>query len=246
MKIKYKPQEKETKETKLFGSSFVAKNKKLLKIIVNNKMKNLEEKIVFDKNQKPTIKLFGFKSIHDLSYMFSGCSSLFEIKYISKASQIDSKYIERKIKNIVLTNGIVIENNIFYQSLIFYGNLPLFPIIEWNTEKVINMSNIFEGCSSLISLPDISKWNIDKVINMNSTFEGCSSLLSLPDISEWNTEKVIDMSYMFYRCSSLKTLPDLSKWNTKEVINMNYMFYRCSSLISLLIYLSGILKKLLI
>ena len=230
MKIKYKPQEKETKETKLFGSSFVAKNKKLLKIIVNNKMKNLEEKIVFDKNQKPTIKLFGFKSIHDLSYMFSGCSSLFEIKYISKASQIDSKYIERKIKNIVLTNGIVIENNIFYQSLIFYGNLPLFHIIEWNTEKVINMNNMFEGCSSLISLPDISKWNIDKVINMNSTFEGCSSLLSLPDISKWNTEKVIDMSYMFYRCSSLKTLPDLSKWNTKEVIDMSYMFHECSLL----------------
>jgi len=100
-------------------------------------------------------------------------------------------------------------------------------------DKVINMSNMFDGCSSLSSLPDFSNWNTDKVTNMCSMFRGCSSLSSLPDISNWNTDKVTNMSYMFYECSSLLSLPDISNWNTTNVTKMSFMFYRCSSLSSL-------------
>ena len=39
-------------------------------------------------------------------------------------------------------------------------------------------------------------------------FEGCSSLESLPDISKWNTNNVTDMSRMFKGCELLKLLPD--------------------------------------
>ena len=38
------------------------------------------------------------------------------------------------------------------------------------------MSNMFAGCSSLISLPDISKWNFNKYNNKNSMFKGCLSI----------------------------------------------------------------------
>ena len=38
------------------------------------------------------------------------------------------------------------------------------------------MSYLFSGCSSLISLPDISKWNVNNVNNMSFLFSGCSSL----------------------------------------------------------------------
>ena len=44
------------------------------------------------------------------------------------------------------------------------------------------MSSMFEGCSSLSSLPDISKWNTNNATNMSSMFYECFSLLSLPDI----------------------------------------------------------------
>ena len=40
---------------------------------------------------------------------------------------------------------------------------------------------------------------------------GCSSLISLPDISKWNTNKVTDISYIFDECSSLISFPDISK-----------------------------------
>ena len=81
-------------------------------------------------------------------------------------------------------------------------------------DKVTDMHSMFYGCSSLLSLPDISKWKTNNIIDMCSIFDGCSSLSSLPDISKWNTNKVTDMHCMFYGCSSLLSLPDISKWNT--------------------------------
>ena len=58
-------------------------------------------------------------------------------------------------------------------------------------------------------------------------FYGCSSLLSLPDISKWNTDNVDSIKYMFYECSSLSSLPDISKWNTDNEPDMNDMFNGC-------------------
>ena len=118
-------------------------------------------------------------------------------------------------------------NNILNMSHMFYGcsSLVSLPdISKWNTSKVTNMTNIFYGCESLISLPDISKWNISKITNMNNMFYGCSALVSLPDLSKWNISNVTKMSYIFYRCESLKSLPDISKWNTFNVTEMYDMF----------------------
>ena len=56
---------------------------------------------------------------------------------------------------------------------------------------------MFWGCLSLSSLPDISKWNTNKVYNMSNMFDGCSSLSSLPDISKWNTNNAENECYKF-------------------------------------------------
>ena len=45
--------------------------------------------------------------------------------------------------------------------------------------------------------------NIINIINMRSMFYGCSSLISLPDISKWNTNNVTYMDNMFSECLSL-------------------------------------------
>ena len=65
---------------------------------------------------------------------------------------------------------------------------------------------------------------------MREMFNGCESLHSLPDISNWNIENVINMSYMFWRCKSLKSLPDISNWNTENLKDMSYIFEGCKSL----------------
>ena len=64
-------------------------------------------------------------------------------------------------------------------------------------------------------------------------FNGCSSLESLPDISNWNTNNIINISYLFSYCSSLKLLPDISKWNLSNVRYFSNIFNGCSLLKSL-------------
>ena len=45
------------------------------------------------------------------------------------------------------------------------------------------------------------------VINMRNMFNSCTSLSSLPDISKWNTNNVTDMSYMFSWCKDSLNIP---------------------------------------
>ena len=95
--------------------------------------------------------------------------------------------------------------------------------------QIESTNGMFENCSSLISLPDISKWKL-RATDMSRMFFGCCSLNELGDISNWNTVMVNDMSEMFYSCSSLKTIPDIYKWNTENVITFKGMFLGCTSL----------------
>ena len=69
---------------------------------------------------------------------------------------------------------------------------------------------------------------VNNITNISHMFCGCKSLISLPDISKWNTSNVNDMSNMFYGCSSLSSLPDISNWNTNNVTSMSGMFFGCT------------------
>ena len=66
------------------------------------------------------------------------------------------------------------------------------------------------------------------VIDMSSLFQGCSSLKEL-NLSHFFTDKVTDISKMFSGCSSLKSI-NLSSFNTTNVNNMKHMFKECESL----------------
>ena len=153
--------------------------------------------------------------------------------------------IYRKEKWLTIFGDTFVENNhdkckIFYnwkeqklKSSILIEDSNANDKIEINLivyKEITNMSYMFENCSSLLSLPDISKLNTNNVNDISFMFYDCSSLLSLPDISKWNTNKVTNMNYMFAYCSSLSSLPDISKWNTNNVTYMHSMLSNCSSL----------------
>jgi len=144
-----------------------------------------------------------------------------------------SWFSKKRDKLEIKLKGIKYITNIsgMFEGCSSLSSLP--DISKLNTNNLTNMSGIFYGCSSLSSLSDISKWNTNNVINMSNIFWGCSSLSSIPDISNWNTNNATNMSGMFYKCSSLTSLPDISNWNTNKVTNMSEMFYECSSLTSL-------------
>ena len=108
--------------------------------------------------------------------------------------------------------------------------------LKWIKLNKIETKNIFE----------IKLTKINRIKEAKNIFEDCSSLESLPDISKWNTNNVTTMRSMFNGCSSLKSLPDISKWNTNNVTTMSCMFKGCSSLESFQIYQNGIQIMLLI
>ena len=108
----------------------------------------------------------------------------------------------------------------------YYEGTSIDDLIQPNdTENVINMQYMFEGCSKLITIPQL---NTSKVKNMKNMFYDCASLTSIPQL---NTNNVIDMSNMFGWCQKLTVI---SQWNVSSVTNMNSMFLGCSSLKSIL------------
>ena len=97
-----------------------------------------------------------------------------------------------------------------------------------NTEKVTDMSYMFNNCKKLSSL-DFSKFNTENVTNMTNMFYNCSALSTL-DLSNFNTAKVGNMSCMFSDCFTLTTIYGSDEFVTEEVYNSQNMFLRCKNL----------------
>ena len=239
---------------KVFDSVFVRNNKRKCKIIYKNKILSLTDKFqnLDEKEKLLKIELLILDTNGlNLKKMFCDCISL--IKMLDMP--LNGKLIRDKIDNKLLhanspDNSIIDIDNYFNSYLLrpstesnsikvnnlrymFYGcssfvSLP--DLSLWGTNQITDINNIFKDCSSLISIPDISNFKLDKVTDMNNIFCGCSSLEYLPDISNWNTYKVTNMSNIFCGCSSLISIPDIDKWNTSNVTNISGMFYECSSL----------------
>ena len=233
----------------IFGANFVKNNKDKCIIIYKDMLFPFEEYFYIndiEKNdEKLEILLIEFEEIYDKSYMFYRCEALEKFPIFknigrsekeinenktSEEKEFDTEYSNKYIdlisncKNNKIASEKIITSDKDFES---FSSKSIKPSkTAWNISICKNMSYMFYGCSSLISLPDISKWNINSANNMSFLFSGCSSLESLPDISNWNTSNVTNMSYMFNGCSSLVSLPDISKWNINNVTNISFMFSR--------------------
>ena len=108
-------------------------------------------------------------------------------------------------------------------TVMFNGCISLISVPLFDTSNVTNMYSMFQDCSSLTSVP---LFDTPKVWNMSQMFYNCSSLTSVP---LFDTSNVYYMYSMFQDCSSLTSVP---LFNTSNVINMIDMFYNCSSLTS--------------
>ena len=155
-----------------------------------------------------------------------------KIVYNGKEEEI-KEYIEKPIENDLLEiklKGLkkLLSFEKMFDNCTLLIKLP--DISNLNTIKIRNMSYLFSQCHSLKSLPDISKWDTSNVVNMKGLFSGCISLSSLPDISNWNIINVENISGIFDSCTSLTSLPDISKWNTNKIKDMALAFNRCYSL----------------
>ncbi|MGL5980247.1 MAG: InlB B-repeat-containing protein [Phocaeicola sp.] len=121
------------------------------------------------------------------------------------------------------------------------------PMVSWKDDKLLktiktpllntkatNFSEVFEGCSSLTSIPKgLFNYNTE-VTKFSEVFRGCSSLTSIPEgLFNYNTA-VTNFDGTFSICSSLTSIPEgLFKYNT-AVTNLFGAFAGCSSLTSIL------------
>lgn len=118
---------------------------------------------------------------------------------------------------------------------------------KFDTSKIINMSKMFAGCTSLEEL-DLVCFDTSSATNMNLMFLGCKNLsikgLTLPEnvnvqymfkdsynitLQNWDTNDFNDASYMFadYKGNHLELG---TTFNTSNVENMASMFENCNNL----------------
>ena len=147
---------------------------------------------------------------------------------ISEDKLFGEKFVEMN-KDIchIIINGEESELISHYEG---FKNNEILEIKLKGIKNIDDMSHMFFGCSSLISLPDISKINTMNVTSLKNMFFGCFSLNVIPDISNWDLSNVTDIRGIFSHCNNISSLPDLSKWNTENVNDFSLIFTKCSSL----------------
>lgn len=89
------------------------------------------------------------------------------------------------------------------------------------------MTNMFQSCSQLTSIPKITVDTSD-VVSMTRMFSNCSMLEKI-DLSGLNTSKVKEIDLMFDSCSSLKSV-DMSTFNTTSLESHTTPFNYCNHL----------------
>ena len=188
-----------------------------VKYIPPNSIKAFYFSSSFGSNGNSGITHFRFlvtntSGIGDMSYMFSGYSSLKELDV--------SNFDTSKVTNM---------------AYMCYGcsSLTALDVSNFSTGNVTSMYAMFSNCSSLKEL-DVSNFDTSKADGFGRMFYGCSSLTAL-DVSNFDmgpTKK--KLYYMFYNCSSLASI-DLSNFDTSTITHMDYMFDGCTSLNSLIL-----------
>ena len=227
----------------IFGTDFVKHNKDKCKMFIDGEEYEIRKKFDitnYDK-EKLEIKLKGINKITDMSYMFSGCSTLSSLENFTNLNTHNVTNMTCMFSGCSSLSSMPDISNwdvskVEDLSGLFLGcsSLKSIPdISKWDTKNVKDLSCMFFQCSSLKTLPDISKWDTSKVTNFSFIFRDCTALISLPDISKWNITNAIDLSGIFYGCESLKTIPDISGWTTNNVTDMSWMFKECKSLSAL-------------
>lgn len=157
---------------------------------------------------------FNFNSVDNLGYAFNGCSSLQNLTLPSTVSfnnNTDTNKMEGVFKNCSSLPTT------------FFNSLS-----NWTTSNVSSMSNIFNGCVNLTTMPT---FNMQNVTDTSYMFAG-SGLTNLTANILGN--KLKDASYMFNNCNNLN-ITGISDYTTifghNDVLtNVKGLFAGCDNL----------------
>lgn len=97
--------------------------------------------------------------------------------------------------------------------------LKRFIVIGGSNSIVENMSYMFSGCTSLLSI-DLGNLNSSNVTIMNSMFYNCKAMIDWSFLNNLSTSAVTDMSFMFGDCSKLTTMPSINMNSVTQAPDM--------------------------
>lgn len=143
----------------------------------------------------------------DMSFLFSTCSNLTSVPSLDTTNCVDMQYMFASCSHIVDWSFVS----------------------EWNTSKVINMSNMFRSCFGLTSMPIL---NMSSVTDASEMFENCTNMTNIAPNVIGN--KVQNAEGMFSGCIKLdiKNITDYTTifGRNDNLTNVSYLFSGCSSL----------------
>ena len=160
----------------------------------------------------------------NMEFRFYNWKKLQVVPSLDFTRRTDTQRLFSGCSSLKYIENITGTENVTSMSYMFDGCSSLTSIPQMNTSNVTSMYSMFNDCSSLTSVPQMNTSNVTEMSNM---FYGCSSLTSIPQM---NTSNVTSMYFMFSSCRSLTSVPQM---NTSRVTNMGYMVSGCSSLISI-------------
>lgn len=91
-----------------------------------------------------------------------------------------------------------------------------------------DISQMFSGCTNLLSIEGIEKIHLENVTSLSQMFFNCTKLTSL-DLSGFDTNNIISITGMFCNCDNLINL-NLNGFDTENVTNMSQVFRACRKL----------------
>ena len=119
----------------------------------------------------------------------------------------------------------LVENGTLEDSVL--GTIPAYDMyIQANGKVYANYDSSFLFFSNLTEINNMENLNTSYVINMSDMFDGMSSLTTL-DVSHFDTSNVTDMRSMFWVTSKLRTIVYGSKFIHANNANVSYMFAFC-------------------
>ncbi len=152
---------------------------------------------------------FNTQNLDNMSFMFHNCEKLLELNFSESFT----------------TNNVTTMRGAFGKCF----KLKNLDLINFNTEKVNDMSYMFDQCNNLEKIIiNPSNFKTNNVTKMGRMFSECFSLKEI-DLSSFNVENVRHMSFMFNNCNKLE-LVDLSRTKNNKEVNMTHMFDSCSNL----------------
>ena len=200
---------------KLFDPVFVKNNKDKLSIEINGEKQ--KELSVYYENKKGeqviNVILTEDKNyaVTDMSYMINNCKNLVLVDF----SRFDTK-------NITSTEAMF--------QICTLQDIPGI-ISKLSFPNLTNVRAMFCKCFNIKTIPDLCNIfnKTNKIRDISMLFNGCINLKEIINFNKWYLPNITDMSYLFNRCKEIGTIV-FTKNISENIRNMCGLFNCCEKL----------------